>query len=86
LLASLNEGVDGRDKPGGHDVENTPPLFDRAYVRHHLPQAIAAQAIAAIERHRQPRHFLDAPARFRQAAGEFRSAAGTSEPARGPIF
>jgi hypothetical protein len=78
--------VDGRDKPGGHDVENTPPLFDRAYVRHHLPQAIAAQAIAAIERHRQPRHFLDAPARFRQAAGEFRSAAGTSEPARGPIF
>src|SRR5438309_1817411 len=46
--------------PGGHDVENTPPLFDRAYIRHHLPQAVAAQAIAAIERHRQPRDFAKA--------------------------
>jgi 3-mercaptopyruvate sulfurtransferase SseA len=72
--------------PGGHDVENTPPLFNRAYVRHHLPQAIAAQAIAAIERHRQPRHILGAPARFSQAAGEFRSAAGTSQPAQWWIF
>jgi hypothetical protein len=34
-------------KPG-HDVENTVPLFDRMYVRRPLPQAIAAQAIAAI--------------------------------------
>jgi hypothetical protein len=86
LLASLNEGVDGRDKPGGHDVENTPPLFDRAYVRHHLPQAIPAQAIAAVERHRQPCNFLGAPAWSRQAAGEFCSAAGASEAARGRIF
>jgi len=72
--------------PGGHDVENTPPLFDRAYIRHHLPQAIAAQAIAAIGWHRQPRHFLGAPACFRQAAGEFRSAAGTSQPPQWWIF
>jgi len=67
-------------------VENTVPLFDRMYVRRPLPQAIAAQAIAAIWRHRQPRHFLGAPARSREAAGEFRSAAGTSQPARGRIF
>ena len=72
--------------PGGHDLENTPPLFDRAYVRHHLPQAVAAQAIAAIKRHRQSRDFLGAPACFRQAAGEFRSAAGTSQPAQWWIF
>jgi len=51
------------------------------YVRRHLPQAIAAQAIAAIEWHRQAGGFLGAPARPRQAAGEFRSAAGTSQPA-----
>jgi hypothetical protein len=55
-----------------------------AGVHCHLPQAIAAHAIAAIERHRQPRHFLGAPARSRQAAGEFRSAA--SQPARWWIF
>jgi hypothetical protein len=47
----------------------------------HLPQAIPAQAIAAIEWHRQAGGFLGAPARPRQAAGEFRSAAGTSQPA-----
>jgi hypothetical protein len=67
-------------------VENTVPLFDSVYVRRHLPQAIAAQAIAVVARHRQPRHFLGAPARFRQAAGEFRAAAGTSQPARWWIF
>jgi hypothetical protein len=56
------------------------------YVRRHLPQAIAAQAIAAVEGHRQPRHFFGAPARSPEAAGEFRSAAGTDEAARGRIF
>jgi len=56
------------------------------YVRRHLPQAIPAQAIAAIEGHRQAGGFLGAPARPRQAAGEFRSAAGTSQPARDRIF
>jgi hypothetical protein len=57
-------------------------LFDSAYICHHLPQAIGAQAVPAIARHRQPRDFLGAPARFRQAADEFRAAAGTSQPAR----
>src|SRR5256885_1749805 len=38
-------------------------------LRRHLPQAIAAQAVAAIRRHRQPRHFLGA------AAGDFVNAA-----------
>jgi hypothetical protein len=54
--------------------------------RRHLSQAVAAQAIAAIERHRQPPGFLGAPARPGQAAREFRSAAGTSEAARGWRF
>jgi len=57
-----------------------------AGVHCHLPQAIAAQAIAAIDRHRQDGGFLGAPARSRQAAGEFRSAAGASQPARWWIF
>jgi len=41
----------------------------------HLPQAIAAQAIAAIDGHRQPRGFLVAPTRSRKVAGEFPAAA-----------
>jgi hypothetical protein len=47
-----------------------------------LPQALPAQAILAIDRHRQARGFLGAPARSRRAAGEFRAAAGTGEAAR----
>ena len=54
---------------------------DWVYVRRHLPQAIPAQAIPALHRHRQPRGFLGAPARPRRAAGEFRSAGGTGEAA-----
>jgi hypothetical protein len=84
LLTSVSEDVDGRDKPG-HDVETPRCLFDSVYVRH-LPQAIPAQAIAALNRHRQPRGFLGAPARPCRAAGEFRSATGTSEAARNRIF
>jgi hypothetical protein len=52
----------------------------------HLPQAIPAQAIAAIDRHRQADGFLGAPAWPCQTAGEFRSAAGTGEAAGGRIF
>jgi hypothetical protein len=52
----------------------------------HLPQAIPAQAIAAVDRHRQAGGFLVAPAWPCQAAGEFRSAAGTGEAAGGRIF
>src|SRR4030081_1178850 len=73
-----------RDKPG-HDVETPCCLFDGVYVRH-LPQAIPAQAIAAIDRHRQTRDFLGAPAWPWQAAGEFRSASGTGEAAGGRSF
>src|SRR5579859_759381 len=51
-----------------------------------LAQAIAAQAILAVERHRQPRGFFGAPARAGEAAGEFRSAPGTGEPPRGLDF
>jgi hypothetical protein len=51
-----------------------------------LPQAIPAQAIAAIKWHRQAGGFLGAPTRARQAAGEFRTASGTSQPARKRIF
>jgi hypothetical protein len=47
-----------------------------------LPQTISAQAILAIERHRQAGGFLGAPARSREAAGEFRSAPGTGKPPR----
>jgi hypothetical protein len=45
-------------------------------------QAIAAQAILTVERHRQARGFLSTPARPGKTAGEFRSAPGTGEPAR----
>jgi hypothetical protein len=55
-------------------------------LRRSLPQAIAAQAILAIDRHRQARNFLGAPARPRQAAGEFRSAPGTGKASRGLDF
>jgi hypothetical protein len=51
-----------------------------------LAQAIAAQAIAAIDRHRQDEVFLGAPARPRDVAGELRSASGTGEAARDGIF
>jgi isochorismate synthase EntC len=51
-----------------------------------LAQAIAAQAILAIERHRQARDFFGTPAGTCQAAGEFRSAPGTGEAARGLNF
>jgi hypothetical protein len=61
-------------------------LFDGWHVRRQLPQAIAAQAIAAIERHRQPRGFLGAPARSGETAGEFRSATGTGEAAGRRVF
>jgi hypothetical protein len=62
-------------------------LFDNAHVcRRSLAQTIPAQAIRAIERHRQAGGFLGAPARPRQAAGEFRSAAGTAKAARGWYF
>jgi hypothetical protein len=51
-----------------------------------LAQTIAAQAILAIERHRQARGFFGTPAGTCQAAGEFRSAPGTGEAARGLNF
>jgi hypothetical protein len=51
-----------------------------------LPQAIAAQAIPAVDRHRQDECFLGAPARPRDIAGEFRSASGTGEAARAGVF
>jgi len=54
--------------------------------RRHLPQAIPAQAILAINRFRQPRAFLRAPARSVKAAGEFRSAHGTGEASSGRHF
>jgi hypothetical protein len=56
------------------------------YFAGRLPQTIAAQAILAIEGHRQAGDFLGTPARPGQAAGEFRSASGTGEAARGRIF
>jgi hypothetical protein len=51
-----------------------------------LPQALPAQAISAIRRHRQLDGFLGAPAGARQAAGEFRAAADAGEAARGWNF
>jgi hypothetical protein len=51
-----------------------------------LAQAIAAQAIAAVDRHRQDGVFLGTPARSRDVAGEFRSASGTGEAARAGGF
>jgi hypothetical protein len=51
-----------------------------------LAQAIAAQAIAAVDRHRQFYGFLGAPARAGQAARKFRPAPGTGEAARQRIF
>jgi hypothetical protein len=52
----------------------------------HLPQAIAAQAIAAVGRHRQDEAFFGAPAGSRDVAGEFRSASGTGEATRAGAF
>jgi hypothetical protein len=49
--------------------------------RRHLPQTILAQAVAAIERHRQADGFLGAPAWPSQAAGEFGSASRAGEAA-----
>jgi hypothetical protein len=51
-----------------------------------LPQAIAAQAIAAVDRHRQDEGFLGAPAGSRDVAGERRSASGTGEATRASAF
>jgi hypothetical protein len=58
----------------------------RGVSRRRLAQTIAAQAIPAIDRHRQADNFLGAPARPGPAAGEFRSASGTGEAARGRSF
>jgi hypothetical protein len=75
-----------QNKPG-HDAQAAHCLFDSVDVcRRSLAQTIPAQAIPAIERHRQAGGFLGAPARPRQAAGEFRSAAGTAKAARGWYF
>jgi hypothetical protein len=51
-----------------------------------LAQAIAAETIAAVGRHRQDCGFLGTPARSRDVAGEFRSASGTGEAARAGGF
>jgi hypothetical protein len=51
-----------------------------------LAQAIAAQAIPAVDRHRQDCGFLGTPAGSRDVAGEFRSASGTGEAARAGGF
>jgi hypothetical protein len=56
------------------------------FFRRRLPQAIAAQAIAAVGRHRQDEGLLGAPAGSPDVAGERRSASGTGEAARGRIF
>jgi hypothetical protein len=69
----------------GHYVATPGCLFDSVYVRR-LAQTVPAQAIAAIDRHRQPRNFLGTPARARQVAGEFSSASRTGEAARDRIF
>jgi hypothetical protein len=72
-------------KPG-HDVETPRWLFDNVHGRGCFAQTIAAQAVLAVERHRQPRGFLGAPAWPRKAAGELRSASGTGEAAGGRYF
>ena len=48
----------------------------------HPPQALPAQAITAVDRHRQPHRFLSAPAWSGQVAGKFRAAAGAGDAAR----
>jgi hypothetical protein len=68
------------------EVETPRCLFDDVNVCRRFPQAIAAQAVLAVERHRQSRGFLGAPARPREAAGELRSASGTGEAAGGRHF
>ncbi len=47
----------------------------------HLPQALPAQAVAALHRHWQARRLLGAPAVSRKVAAELRSATGTNEAA-----
>ena len=49
-------------------------------------QAIPAQAVAAIDRHRQLCAFVRAPAVTRQAAAKIRSAIGTRQTPRSRIF
>ena len=58
----------------------------KASLRCRLAQAFAAQAILAVERHRQPHVFVSAPARSRQRAGEFRSAPRTGDLSGGLRF
>src|SRR4051794_9147843 len=50
--------------------------------RRRLAQAVPAQAILALHRHRQPRGFLRAPAIAREVAAEFSAAACAGEAAR----
>jgi len=50
-----------------------------------FPQAIAAQAVFAIERHREAKAFVCAPAGSGEGAGEFGAAARAGEAARGLI-
>jgi hypothetical protein len=72
--------------PDGNLLLFAGPADIRDALCRRLAQAIPAQAILTlIDRHRQPRGFLGAPARPRETAGEFRSAAGTGEAARGRI-
>jgi len=47
-----------------------------------FPQAIAAQAVFAVERHGKPKAFVCTPARPGEGAGEFGAAARTGEAAR----
>ena len=58
-------------------------LTSRAHrLRRRLPQTLPAQTILALDRHRQARRFLRAPAGAREIAAEFGAATGAGEAAR----
>ena len=80
--------VEQRQKGGGISRIEEPRVGNlskrrlQLILRRRLAQAFAAQAVLAIERHRQARRLLRAPAGPRERAGEFRSAPGTDDLAR----
>jgi len=72
------------DPPGGNVYQSRPWAEQRSRLgwRPRFLVADDGYRLLALDRHRQPRGFLGAPAGSRHAAGEFRAATGTGEAAR----
>jgi hypothetical protein len=71
--------VDGRVKPGHDEVISIRQIAGMIFRR--LAQAVAAQAILTLDRHRQSRGLRGTPAISPGIAGEFRPATRAGETA-----